>query len=39
MSVLRQIARSLGFHDKTTTRIATDAGGPWSLYAPDHDSP
>ncbi|MFE9245101.1 hypothetical protein [Nocardiopsis sp. NPDC006938] len=33
------IARSLGFHDKTSTRIAADADGPWSRYAPDHDSP
>jgi hypothetical protein len=32
------IARSLGFHDKTTTRIAADAGGPWSRYASDGDS-
>jgi DNA-binding transcriptional regulator YbjK len=33
------IARVLGFHDVTTTRIAADAGGPWSRYAPDYDSP
>ena len=31
------IARSLGFHDKTTTRIAAEAGGTWKHYAPgDH---
>ncbi|MES0832713.1 hypothetical protein [Nocardiopsis tropica] len=33
------ITRSLGFHGVTLTRIAADAGGPWSRYAPDHDSP
>lgn len=31
------IANSLGFHHKTTTRIAADAGGSWTHYAPsDH---
>jgi hypothetical protein len=31
------IAQSLGFHHKTTTRIAADAGGAWNRYAPsDH---
>ncbi|WP_214414175.1 hypothetical protein [Sphaerisporangium fuscum] len=31
------IARALGFHDKTTTRLASEAGGIWSRYAPnDH---
>jgi hypothetical protein len=28
------IARSLGFHDKTTTRVAAEAGGTWKHYAP-----
>jgi hypothetical protein len=32
------IARSLGFHDKTTTRLAAEAGGTWNRYAPgDHE--
>ncbi|MET9248028.1 hypothetical protein [Nonomuraea sp. NPDC003709] len=31
------IAQALGFHDKTTTRLASEAGGTWSRYAPnDH---
>jgi hypothetical protein len=31
------IARSLGFHDNTTTRIAAEAGKTWNHYAPgDH---
>lgn len=31
------IARSLGYHDNTTTRIATQAGKTWNRYAPgDH---
>ncbi|WP_437109089.1 hypothetical protein [Streptomyces sp. enrichment culture] len=31
------IARALGYHDKSTTRIAADAGAPWKSYAPgDH---
>ncbi|GAA2126969.1 hypothetical protein GCM10009727_16430 [Actinomadura napierensis] len=31
------ITRSLGFHDKSTTRIVTEAGGTWNRYAPgDH---
>ncbi|MFB7224862.1 hypothetical protein [Streptomyces sp. NPDC056227] len=28
------IAQALGYHDKSTTRIATDAGAPWKNYAP-----
>jgi hypothetical protein len=31
------IAQALGYHDKSTTRIATDTGAPWKHYAPgDH---
>ncbi|MEU9315032.1 hypothetical protein [Streptomyces sp. NPDC048295] len=31
------IAQALGYHDKSTTRIATDAGSPRKHYAPgDH---
>ncbi|WP_331746117.1 hypothetical protein OG936_39965 (plasmid) [Streptomyces sp. NBC_00846] len=31
------IAQALGSHDKSTTRIATEAGTPWKNYAPaDH---
>jgi integrase len=31
------IARSLGFHDQTTSRISTEAGKTWNQYAPgDH---
>lgn len=31
------IARSLGYHDNTTTRLAAEAGGTWNRYAPgDH---
>ena len=31
------IARSLGYHDNTTTRIAVEAGKTWNQYAPgDH---
>ncbi|MFE7328558.1 hypothetical protein ACFU8W_27010 [Streptomyces sp. NPDC057565] len=31
------VARALGYHDKTTTRLGTEAGGTWSRYAPgDH---
>lgn len=33
------IARALGIHGKTTTRIASDASGPRSSYAPDYNSP
>jgi hypothetical protein len=33
------IARSPGFHDKTTTRIAAEAGGTWKHYAPGDHSP
>jgi hypothetical protein len=28
------IAQALGYHDKSTTRIATEAGAPWKNYAP-----
>lgn len=28
------IARALGFHDKTTTRVVAQAGGTWNRYAP-----
>ncbi len=28
------IAKALGYHDKTTTRLVTEAGGTWSRYAP-----
>ncbi|TXC97360.1 hypothetical protein FS847_12480 [Streptomyces sp. ISID311] len=32
------IAKALGYHDKTTTRLVTEAGGTWSRYAPgDHE--
>jgi hypothetical protein len=32
------IARALGYHDTTATRIAAEAGSPWSRYAPgDHN--
>ncbi|MFC8424156.1 hypothetical protein ACFUN7_25315 [Streptomyces sp. NPDC057236] len=31
------IAKALGYHDKTTTRLVTEAGGTWNRYAPgDH---
>lgn len=31
------IAKALGYHDKTATRLVTEAGGSWSRYAPgDH---
>ncbi|MFC9817486.1 hypothetical protein ACFVJM_36180 [Streptomyces virginiae] len=31
------IAKALGYHDKTVTRLITEAGGTWSRYAPgDH---
>ncbi|RNL72540.1 hypothetical protein [Streptomyces sp. I6] len=31
------IARALGCHDKSTTRIAAEAGAPWKNHAPgDH---
>ncbi|MFF3863687.1 hypothetical protein [Streptomyces sp. NPDC002209] len=29
------IAKALGYHDKTATRLVTEAGGTWSRYAPD----
>nr|WP_240808188.1 hypothetical protein [Actinomadura geliboluensis] len=32
------IARSLGFHDKSTTRIAAEAGGTWNRYTPSDDT-
>ncbi|MFD6948497.1 MULTISPECIES: hypothetical protein [unclassified Nocardiopsis] len=28
------IARALGFHDKTTTQVLTEAGGSWNRYTP-----
>jgi hypothetical protein len=31
------VADMLGFHPVHTTRVATDAGGAWSRYAPDID--
>ena len=31
------VAQALGYHHNTTTRVATEAGTPWSHYAPgDH---
>ncbi|QXE38075.1 hypothetical protein KQY30_31440 [Streptomyces sp. GMY02] len=34
------IAQALGYHDKSATRIASDAGAPWKHYAPgDHSRP
>ncbi|MEU5092053.1 hypothetical protein [Streptomyces sp. NPDC021356] len=31
------IAKAFGYHDKTATRLVTEAGGTWSRYAPgDH---
>ncbi len=31
------IARSLGYHDNTTTRLATETAKTWNQYAPgDH---
>lgn len=31
------VARALGYHDKTTVHLVTEAGGTWSRYAPgDH---
>ncbi|WP_331744542.1 hypothetical protein [Streptomyces mirabilis] len=31
------IAKALGYHDKTATRLVTEAGGTWARYAPgDH---
>ncbi|WP_330334539.1 hypothetical protein OHS33_35480 [Streptomyces sp. NBC_00536] len=31
------IAKALGYHDKTATRLITEADGTWSRYAPgDH---
>ncbi|GAA2317243.1 hypothetical protein GCM10010234_74180 [Streptomyces hawaiiensis] len=27
------IAKALGYHDKTATRLVTEAGGTWSRYA------
>jgi hypothetical protein len=32
------VAQALGYHHNTTTRVATEAGTPWSRYAPgDHN--
>jgi hypothetical protein len=32
------VAQALGYHDNTTTRVATEAGTLWSRYASgDHD--
>ncbi|MFD6555922.1 hypothetical protein ACFWNJ_40295, partial [Streptomyces sp. NPDC058398] len=28
------IAKALGYHDKTATRLVTEADGTWSRYAP-----
>ncbi|MFH8462453.1 hypothetical protein [Streptomyces sp. NPDC017991] len=28
------IAKALGYHDKTATRLVTEAGGTWSRYVP-----
>ncbi|XKK39030.1 hypothetical protein HFP72_32190 [Nocardiopsis sp. ARC36] len=28
------IAQALGFHDKTTTQVLTEAGESWDRYAP-----
>ncbi|MEV5771359.1 hypothetical protein [Streptomyces antimycoticus] len=28
------IAKALGYHDKTATRLVTEAGGTWSRYTP-----
>jgi hypothetical protein len=33
------IARSLGFHDKTTIRVAAEAGGTWKYYTFGDHSP
>ncbi|GAA2689705.1 hypothetical protein GCM10009864_74610 [Streptomyces lunalinharesii] len=31
------LAKALGYHDKTATRLVTEAGGTWIRYAPgDH---
>jgi hypothetical protein len=31
------VAQALGYHNKSATRIATEAGAPWKSYAPgDH---
>ena len=31
------MAKALGYHDETATRLVTEAGGTWSRYAPgDH---
>ncbi|MGW3626478.1 hypothetical protein [Streptomyces sp. NPDC000880] len=35
--VISAMAQALGYHDKTATRLVTEAGGTWSRYAPgDH---
>ncbi|MFK0049406.1 hypothetical protein ACIQU4_35990 [Streptomyces sp. NPDC090741] len=32
------IAKALGYHEETATRLVTEAGGTWSRYAPgDHE--
>lgn len=36
---LRAIAQALGYHDKSTTHIATKAGTPWKNYAPGDHTP
>ncbi len=28
------VASMLGYHDETTTKVAADAGSPWTRYAP-----
>lgn len=33
------VAEALGYHQNTTTRIATQAGATWSRYAPGDHSP
>ena len=32
------VAQALGYNHATTTRVATEAGTPWSHYAPGHHS-
>ncbi|MGM9330938.1 hypothetical protein [Streptomyces murinus] len=33
------IAQALGDHDKSTTRVAAEAGAPWKNYAPGRSHP
>ncbi|WP_314254686.1 hypothetical protein [Streptomyces sp. DSM 40907] len=33
------IAKALGYHDKTATRMVSEAGGAWSRYAPGSHAP